>query len=230
MKPYFDDGQSVIYHGDCREILPILSTVDLVITDPPFSENAHRNARSNRGTEGARKAINFKSMSLEDIRAVLAQCGALCDRWVIAFLDWRHIASFESSPPDGLELIRFGVWLKSNPMPQLSCDRPANGWDGIAYLHKSNTQKHWSGGGAHGNWYGPVISEGDHPTPKPVKFLQITINRFADLGAVVLDPFMGSGSTLVAAKNLQRKAIGIEINEKYCEVAANRLRQEVLPL
>jgi len=68
----------------------------------------------------------------------------------------------------------------------------------------------------------------DHPCPKPIQWMQWAVNRSTRPGETILDPFMGSGTTLVAAKQLQRKAIGIEIEEKYCEIAAKRLSQEVL--
>jgi site-specific DNA-methyltransferase (adenine-specific) len=69
-----------------------------------------------------------------------------------------------------------------------------------------------------------------HPTVKPTDLLAILLGYSTLAGEVVLDPFMGSGTTLVAAKNLGRKAIGIEIEERYCEIAAKRCSQEVLAL
>ena len=143
-------------------------------------------------------------------------------------MDWRHIAELERNPLISWDLVRFGVWVKTNPMPQISADRPANGWDGIAYLHRRDKSKEWNGGGSHGNWICPVITDGLHPTGKPLEFMHTLIERFSPQDGIVLDPFMGSGTTLRAAKDLGRKAIGIEIEERYCEIAAKRLSQEVL--
>jgi site-specific DNA-methyltransferase (adenine-specific) len=70
----------------------------------------------------------------------------------------------------------------------------------------------------------------DHPCPKPVTFMRWVVERCTASADTVLDPFMGSGTTLRAAKDLGRRAIGIEIEERYCEIAARRLAQEVLPL
>ncbi len=69
-----------------------------------------------------------------------------------------------------------------------------------------------------------------HPTQKPLPLLTWQIEKYSVLGNLIIDPYVGSGATIRAAKDLQRKSIGIEIEEHYCEVAANRLKQEVLPL
>ena len=76
----------------------------------------------------------------------------------------------------------------------------------------------------------PHNAERQHPSPKPLSTLRGIIGNFTDLSDVILDPFLGSGTTAVAAKKLNRKCIGIEIEEKYCEIAANRCRQEVMEL
>ena len=227
MKPYYTDDAVTIWHGDCLDVLPVES--DMVLTDPPFSEKPHKNAKSNKGGPHARKVIDFQAIDFQAIDSVMRLCGN-CRGWFVAFMDWRHIAALETSPPEPWEFMRFGVWLKSNPMPQISADRPANGWDGIVYLRRADTRPPWHGGGKHGNWYGPVITDGLHPTTKPNALLETMVERFTTAGDTILDPFMGSGTTLVAAKNLGRKAIGIEIEEKYCEIAAKRCSQEVLAL
>ncbi len=226
MKTYYQDNFITIYHGDSREIIPQINCVDHVITDPPFSDYTHKQAKSN-ATNGYYR-INFKSIQIEDLLDIYSKINL--NYWLIAFMDWMHIADCYKSLPENLEFIRFGVWLKSNPMPQISCDRPAHGWDGIMYAHKRGVKKVWNGGGKHGNFYASVVTDGDHPTPKPIKILHELVLNFTQPNQLILDPFMGSGTTLLAAKNLGRRAIGIELDEKYCEVAAKRLRQETLNL
>lgn len=230
MKPYYEHAGITIYHGDCRAILPQLPKVDLVLTDPPFSEYTHANAKSNRDVGHGNKAIDFKAIDFKALQEIFKGCGSICDKWLISFLDWRHISAFEQACPNPWEFVRFGVWVKTNPMPQISADRPANGWDGIMYLHSVSTRKFWKGGGNHGNWIGSVITDGLHPTQKPMALIHSMINRFTDPSDMILDLFLGSGTTLRAAKDLGRRAIGIEIEEKYCEIAARRLQQEVLTL
>jgi DNA modification methylase len=92
-------------------------------------------------------------------------------------------------------------------------------------------KKQWNGGGHHGYWeYGVEKLERYHPTQKPEPLMTEIVRLFTDPGEKILDPFMGSGTTLVAAKRLGRKAIGIELEEKYCEIAAQRLSQGALPM
>ena len=224
MKPVII-GDATLYLGDCMDILPTLGKVDAVITDPPYSDSTHNNAKSNAGGGGGAKAIDFKAIDFKAIELLLDSCEALCDGWVIANMDWRHIAQLEFQKHNFYELIRFGVWVKTNPMPQISADRPANGWDGIAYIYPRNKKKTWFGGGCHGNWSGPVITNGDHPTGKPVGMVSSWVTRFTERNQTILDPFMGSGTTGVAAIQLGRKFIGIEREPKYFDIACQRIEQ-----
>ena len=217
-------GNAELWLGDCMDVLPTLPKVDAVITDPPYGEATHANAKSNRGSGTGHKAIDFKSMTAEQLSVVLNHCALLCDRWTIATMEWRHIAAFDKAPPTGLELVRFGVWVKTNPMPQISADRPAQGWEGIAYLHStSGVKKRWNGGGSHGNFVGALVTDGAHPTGKPVPLLTQFVERFTDQGSSVLDPFMGSGTTGVAAVQMGRQFIGIEREPKYFDIACKRI-------
>lgn len=225
-------GNATLYLGDCRDILPTLPHVDAVITDPPYSDKTHDNAKSNKGKGSAAKSIDFKSIDFKYIEELLSACAPLCDGWVVANMDWRHIAQLEFSPHSFYELIRFGVWVKTNPMPQISADRPAPGWEGIAYLYPHGKKKAWHGGGSHGNWIGPVVTNGDHPTGKPVDMVSQWVERFTAPRQAILDPFMGSGTTGVAAVQSGRAFIGIEREPKYFEIACRRIedaqRQESL--
>lgn len=224
MTPYYADDAVTIFHADCREVIPALGVVDHVISDPPFSEETHTRARSNRGQgKDPVSAIDFSAIDFSAIDFLLGSLADKCRRWFIATMDWRHIAQLEKTAPEAWEFVRFGVWVKTNPMPQLTADRPANGWDGICYLHHRGTKKRWNGGGTHGNWIGPVITNGLHPTGKPLELMERLVAMHSDEGELILDPFGGSGTTALAAKNLKRRCILIERDEKYCEVSARRL-------
>lgn len=224
MQPYYDDGTVQIWHGDCREILPTLGPVDLVLTDPPYSPAWHAGARSMQSLDAS--FIDFDPIA---DGAWLLDVAPLARRWVVATMDWRHIAEVAKEPPSGLRFVRFGVWVKPNGAPQFTGDRPGPGWEGIAFLHRDGTPLRWHGGGRSSVFTTPRIN-GVHPTEKPERLYREWVSLFSDPGDLVLDPFMGSGTSLRVAKDLGRRAIGIEQDERWCDYAARRLAQAVLPL
>ncbi len=234
MTPYYDHKGITIYHGDCLDILPYLEPVDIVLTDPPYSEKTHNGARTTeyRGIkDGGKKAISFDSVNSDFLRGAFSLCSV--NFWLISFIDWHHILPLELKPPKNLEFIRFGVWTKKNPIPQLTADRPGTGWEAIAIFHPYKKKK-WNGGSKAAVWHFGTSRYGyfgpsNHPAEKPISLIVQLLRDFAQATNVILDPFMGSGTTLVAAKQLGRRAIGIEIEEKYCEIAVRRLAQEMLP-
>lgn len=121
-------------------------------------------------------------------------------------------------------------------MPQFTGDRPGMGYESIAAAWCVQGKSSWNGRGQHGvfmvNKHDSGTGHGGqgnvHPAQKPMKLMTRLVDLFSNEGQTILDPFMGSGTTLRAAKDLGRKAIGIEIEERYCEAAALRMRQEVL--
>jgi site-specific DNA-methyltransferase (adenine-specific) len=227
MKPYYEDGGCTIYHGDCQEVLPLLSSVDHVITDPPYSDTTHEGARTGDATN-AGVLVDFASVSADLVRDVLAQCKAA--RWAVLTADWQHVLPLKQQPPRGWKFVRHGAWVKPNGTPQFTGDRPAQGWEAVAILHADvKGRMRWNGGGLPAVWSHCKVA-GLHPTGKPEPLLREWVTLFTDPGDTILDPFMGSGTTLVAAKRLGRKAIGIELEEKYCEIAAKRLAQGALDL
>ncbi len=232
MSPYYEHAGITIHHGDCREILPGLRA-DTVITDPPYVGLVGGYEYSNGGVSEAFK----KSATVGDLWSAsldwLEQIVGTGANQLIVFTTHHAMRELLSKIPGKLCLL--GTWHKPNAhpgvpsTPHYSCEfyvgtRLAVGceWRGIRD-HISVTQD-----------FGGCISRGErvrnqdgsnaHPTQKPIDVIQPLISPAAQ---TILDPFMGSGTTLVAAKNLGRKAIGIEIEERYCEIAAKRLSQEV---
>jgi hypothetical protein len=225
----YSDEFTAIAHGNSFELAPLIAasqTLQHLITDPPYSENTHSNAKTNktqaeRLTHTGRKLVTFESITVDSLRTFFASVSV--ERWLVATMEWRHIHDFEQQPPSGYKFLRFGVWMKSNGMPQISADRPAQGWEGIAVLHKDGTASRWNGGGKAINYYGP-IEPGKHPTNKPLRLVRNFVEKFTDAGDVILDPFMGGGTTLVAAKQCGRYAIGIELEREHVETAIDRLK------
>lgn len=107
-------------------------------------------------------------------------------------------------------------------------DRPGQGWEPIVFLHRNDAKPAWHGGGKAGVWRHPVVQNEGHATVKPLPMVADWVRLFTNPGDTILDPFAGSGTTLRAAKDEGRKAIGVELDERYCEVIARRLAQDTL--
>jgi site-specific DNA-methyltransferase (adenine-specific) len=209
-------GAATLYQGDCREILATLGEVDHVITDPPYGAVTHAGARSANSLDET--TIDFSSIEAADLAALSADFVKVAKRWVVMTCEWRHAAYMETAD---IPLVRLGVWIKPNGAPQFTGDRPGTGWEAVAILHRAGKKK-WNGGGHHAVWTYP-IEQGEHPTQKPLRLVSDWITAFTDPGDVILDPFMGSGTTGVAAINLGRRFIGIELEPRYFEIARKRV-------
>lgn len=231
-RPVYERDGVALYCGDAREIVPLLGRPDAVITDPPFSAVTHDGARANDGRPARpgragilrpRKIVTFESFTPEDLRAVLSLLRP--NRWCVASIDWAHALPLRERPPEGLRFVRLAAWLKTNGTPQLTGDRPTQGWEAIAILHADAPGRmRWNGGGRSANYTGPRVHRATWPTEKPEGLIRHLVGLFTDPGETVLDPFAGSGVTLAVAHALGRKAIGIEIDPAACEVAIARLR------
>lgn len=237
-EPYYSDNLVTLYHGDSTPALEAMSDaeVDLVITDPPYDERTHAMARSNntagpagmRSLHGSRAA--FGSLSAADHRALFTRLGEITSGWIISSLSSATAFEFELDPPAGLRCLRVAAWVKTNPMPILSADRPAMGWEPIVCLHREDRKPKWNGGGRAMNYVGPTSQGSGHPTQKPLAMVQQWVQLFSSPGDRILDPFAGSGTTLLAARNEGRRAVGFEVNERYCELTAKRLSQQAFDL
>ena len=210
MKPYYEEAGITIYCGDCLEVMPELDVeVDLVLTDPPYGIG--ENHRKNASREKLAKPRDYgfynwdRKVSQSLIESIIKAGRHVCI--------WG--GNFYRVPPSSCWL----VWDKQNSGDFADCEIAWTNY-GIAVRLKHHL---WNG----------MIRKGNearfHPTQKPLAVIKWAIGLCPGSPQSILDPFMGSGTTLVAAKELGRKAIGIEIEEKYCEIAIDRLRQGVLP-
>jgi DNA modification methylase len=221
--PYYDEAGVTIYHGNCLDVLPTLGLVDHVITDPPYDAKTHDGARY--GFRETSSAIPFAPLNVAESVPLLLGASR---RWVVAFCSLEMFGAYRDAA--GEHWVRAGFWRRTNGVPQFTGDRPGQPGEGVAIMHAKVQKKRWNGHGHHAFWEHPIVSGGPHPTTKPEPLMAAIVAQFTDPGDLILDPFMGSGTTLVAAKRLGRKAIGIELNEQYCEIAAKRLAQGALPL
>ncbi|HEX5326202.1 MAG TPA: site-specific DNA-methyltransferase [Acetobacteraceae bacterium] len=245
MKPYFERDGIVIYHADARDVLPTLEAVDHVITDPPYEAEAHTKGRrvkrsgtppfdswawtDRRGTPRY-ECLPFAAISDELRREVAQHFGRLVRRWVIVFSQAEGAHKWQAEMVgSGLSQRRWCVWVKPDAQPQFSGDRPGVGYETIVACHAKGRSR-WHGGGRVGVFTHRHAQGGYHVTEKPLPLMRELVALFTDPGETILDCFAGSGTTLRAAKDLGRKAIGVEISEAYCQTIVRRLEQEVLPL
>lgn len=244
MTPYFERDGIQIFLGDCLDVLPTLGPVDHVITDPPYEAEAHTLQRRTKETFASQadgedrrpatvKAISFNPITTDVRMAVSAEFGRLAKRWVLAFCQAEAVGDWRGALVcGGLTWRRSCVWVKPDGQPQLSGDRPGMGYESIACAHAVGRSR-WNGGGKLGVFTFATKSDPDsertgHDTQKPIKLMRELVSLFTDPGETILDPFAGSGTTGRAALDLGRKAILIEREERWCEVAAKRMAQAVL--
>jgi site-specific DNA-methyltransferase (adenine-specific) len=206
-----------LINGDCFEILRSMpdKSVDHVITDPPYGERTHKGARIN--AHGG-NAIDFNSITEEQFFQLCTEFLRISRRWIIMTCELTMAAKAEEK---GFPVIRVGAWVKPNPTPQFTGDRPGQGWEAVLMLHDKGKKK-WNGGGCAAVWIHNKIS-GDHPTQKPLTLIKDWVADFTDPGETILDPFMGSGTTGVAALEMGRNFTGIEIDKKYFNIAQKRI-------
>lgn len=254
MNPYYADDAVTLYHGDCLEVLPTLAdkSIDHVITDPPYDEHTHskqrvggsdapkRNGRGDtvlRASFSRSKDLGFEAMDHETLWVVCREAARLTRRWVLIYSNIELADTWRTAlVSNGLEYIRTGAWIKRGCTPQFTGDRPAQGFEAITIAHPKG-RKRWNGGGRVAVWSHSIVLNkftGDtrrvHTTQKPIELMRELVSLFTDPGELVLDPFAGSGTTARACKDLGRRCILIEREEKYCEIAAKRMAQEALPL
>ena len=221
MRPYYEADGVTIYHGDCRDVLPVVGEPDLVLTDPPYGLALRTDYRSRK--RGALAACNDYPPIHGDSRPFDPSLLLAYHR--VVMFGANHYADRLPPSPSWI------VWDKVDGLPSKR---------EIGFNDQADAELAWSNLGgpvrviAH-RWMGSMKdSERDdsrvHPTQKPVVLMERIIRAHTLVGDLVLDPYMGAGSTLLAAKNAQRRAIGIEIEERYCEIAAKRLSQGVLDL
>lgn len=254
MTPYYQDDHCTIYHGEACAVLASLpeASCDVLLTDPPYSSGGM--FRSDRQIDPANKYRGWSQNTDGSSRAPTSDYGTFAgdsrdqrsfNVWVAAwswaalrtvrqggsafiFTDWRQL-------PTAADAMQLGGWTWRGLVV----------WDkGVGRPMQGRFRNHleyvvWGTNGAHAGREGeypstliavPTVpsSEREHVTQKPVDLLRELLRVVPGDQVTAIDPFMGSGSTLVAAKYAGHRAIGIEVDERYCEIAAKRLGQEVL--
>lgn len=217
--PYYSDDLVALYHGDCREVTAWLGA-DVLVTDPPYGIRMHtfRGDRARDANSDCDESPIVGNSDTSARNAVLAAWGA---RPAVVFGSWR------AARPDGVRAML--IWHKEG-----AYSGPLN-----AAFFTNHEEVYILGEGSWRKSAPPLRSvittsehrsaasrDVGHPTPKPLGLMEALVDRCPP--GVIADPFAGSGSTLVAAKALGRRSIGVELEERYCEIAAKRLAQDTL--
>ncbi len=220
MKPYYQENGVTLYCGDCRDVLPELEGVfGAIITDPPWPGTEEK---SNPGRNYdiypifKEAALHFKKLS--DRLIVILGCDT----------DPRFLTAVPIEYPYLLT-----CWLRR--IPPTYKGHILYGGD-VAYIFGTPRAREYAGptgtGILQSETYSVSMRKRDkvntHPTFRPLRTMTWLVSHYTQEGETILDPFAGSGTTLLAAKNTGRKAVGIELEEKYCEIVVERMRQQVL--
>ena len=250
MKPYYQDASVTIYHGDCREVLPTLPpcSFDAVITDPPYSSGGMY--RSDRATSTTNKyqishetqrsygAFSGDNRDQRSFEKWTDSWASMCLRLVGegggigVFIDWRNVACV-------VDAVQVAGWVYRGLTPwHKGTDlRPNKGWfrRNIEFVVWGSCGPLVTGASAEGDcWDGMFVARvndgnKEHQTGKPLELMQQMLSVRPEWKRYI-DPFAGSGTTLWAAKNLGHTAVGCELDERNCEIAARRCSQETLAL
>lgn len=238
MKPYYADESVTLYHGDCLKVLSEVDDLNLaaVVTDPPYASGARTEAAKSssgamvRGQRWAAKPIENDQMTSTGfiwmirevcyaVRPMLVDGGSL-----LAFIDWRQwpnlVGAIETT---NLRVNGMVVWDKQSyglgngfrSQHELVC-HASKGTPRIANRSTGNVLS------------AKRVANDDHPSPKPVSLMERLVDVVSEPGELILDPFAGGGATLLAARNRGRRSVGIEYEERYCEVIAKRLSAGIL--
>jgi len=213
IKPYYSDDAVMICNADCREVLPLLpdKSIDLVLTDPPYNVGKKYGEYNDHNPEYWDLMGNWFFAANQKTDLIIFTPGAMNLTSWIAFEKpfwvacWYHSNACSHSPLGG-----FLVWEPILIYGKQRRKATRDGWN-IPIGYQSSV----------GN---------KHPVPKPTKLFDQLVLEFSDPDNIILDPFLGSGTTAYCAKKLGRKCIGIEIEEKYCDIAAKRCSQTVMSL
>ena len=220
--PYYEHAGIVIYRGSCQEILPFVQRGYVLLTDPPYG--VELGTSDSRGDGHGLAKVGYLSyedttLNFETLVVPILTLGIEC-------------------------AVRGAVFVgkRTNRLPNPACiggiycpsavgRNPFGFTNLMAVFFYGHDPTLFTKGAQHTVRMSTEIAERNgHPCPKPLGWMKWLVGIVSELGETIVDPFMGSGTTLLAAKQLGRRAIGIEIEERYCEIAVKRLAQEVLPL
>jgi DNA modification methylase len=240
---YYEEDGITLYCGDCREVLPLLRCpnttycleacdgrcvgVDLVLTDPPYGMQYHGQslvtAKANVKGDGARAGVRVFRGALHDVVPLMK-----ADAHFYTFCHWESWPDFYDVVSPFLPIKSALIWWKNRGGVGDTEMEYARDYEVVLFAAFGRRALAGRRDGAVTAGIPPCGNDREHPTEKPEELMTRLITKSAPEGGLVLDPFAGAGTVLIAAKSMGRRAIGIEIEERYCAIAVKRLRQGVL--
>jgi len=241
IEPYFKTWLGKLYCDDALKILKEIpdESIDLILTDPPYNiSKKGADIKRNGGKFGKAKPIkldfgewDFGKVQwtdfIDDFVRILKPNGVL-----VMFYDrlWLGVIGLYLQEEYNFKVRHIGAWIKSNPAPQAR----KVGWQNGLEFFIVATKNHGSGHhfnyklGQSPDYYVHSVSfKHYHPTQKPLKLIEWIVSYWSFEGDLVLDPFAGAGTTLIACERLKRRWIGVEIDSKYCEITKKRFENEI---
>jgi site-specific DNA-methyltransferase (adenine-specific) len=225
-------GRATLYLGDCLSIMPTLGKVSHIICDPPYEQLMHdlhgavKLRRNDGGSE--RRELTFQGIN-ETRGPFVALAKEKNEGWLLAFCNVEGVWHWRSALIDaGLKFKTTCIWVKPDATPKLNGQGPALAYECITTTWCGTGHARWNAGGKRGVYTHCTNNQerdGRHPTEKPRRLMAEIIADFTKPEQTILDPFMGSGTTGVAAVQLGRNFIGIEQSPEYFEIACERIDQ-----
>jgi len=225
-------GDCRLILGDCLEVMPTLEPVDHIISDPPYEQRMqglHAKFKLRRTDGGPqRKTLDFGSV--KDIREPFLDCAAkLNNGWLLALCNVEGVGEWQRAILERkMKFKTTCIWNKPDSTPKLNGQAPALSYECITTTWCGTGHARWNGGGKRGVFTHCTNNRdrhGEHPTEKPLNLMKELVSLFSNKGHTILDAFMGSGTTGVACVKLGRKFIGIELEEKYFDIACERIQK-----
>lgn len=236
MRVALDSARFSLLHGDSLEALRSFAdkSFDVSCFDPPYSKHVHAKFGKERRSDGhaVPDALTFPPMTPELITEVMREVVRVTKTWILVTTDFYNTYFWgNAARAAGGAWVRTGSWVKTNPKPQMTADRPGCGTEDILIAHAEPSGWAWNGGGHAATWRGrrdPGYGYDPHPNQKPAWLLQSLLGMFCPPGALVLDPYLGSGTTAIGAFAASRLE-GESPLETTCKACAKKITELYAP-
>lgn len=224
-------GAATLYLGDCMEVMAGLAPVDHVISDPPYEDELHQAMGRIKRTDGQEMIQSLGFDGINTSRADVARAVVdISSGWAVLFCLAEGVPAWRDDlQAAGAKWDTTLAWVKPDASPRFNGQGAARGFECAVTAWCGKGHRSWNGGGKRGVFTYPVNTDrhGAHPTEKPVPLMADLVALYTNPGQVILDPFMGSGTTGVAAVKAGRSFIGVERDRRYFDIACERIQKAV---